>query len=294
MSTVAFIGLGTMGSPMAINMHQAGYDVRGYNRTPAKTQPLADAGGTVCATIAEAVENATFVCVMVSDTPDVEEVLTGDGGVFDHAKPGTLIIDFSSIRPDVTRRLAEQADQRGMRMVDAPVSGGEAGAKQGVLSVMAGGTDQDFDAARDLLCTVGSTVIHVGPVGSGQTVKAANQLVVGGTMQVVAEAVVFLEAHGVDTAAALEVLGGGLAGSKVLEQKRENMVDRSFEPGFRLELHQKDMGIVTAAAWEAGVVMPVGSQVAQLMSAAVANGLGHLDHSSLLLGVERLSGRWED
>ena len=294
MTTVGFIGLGTMGSPMAVNMQQAGYDVRGFNRTPEKAKALVEAGGTACGSIAEAVRGAKFVCLMVPDTPDVEQVLRGEGGVFENAAPGTLIIDFSSIRPDVSRQLANEAEELGLRMVDAPVSGGEAGAKHGVLSVMVGGRSEDFDAARDLLCTVGSTVVHVGPNGSGQTVKAANQLVVGGTIQLVAEAIVFLEAHGVDIESALEVLGGGLAGSRVLEQKRQNMVDRNFEPGFRLELHQKDMGIVTAAAWEAGVVTPLGSTVAQLIAAAVANGLGQYDHSVLLKGVERLSGRYKD
>lgn len=294
MSTIAFIGLGTMGSPMAVNMQQAGYTVRGYNRTPEKTRALVEAGGTASSSIAEAVEGAEVVCLMVPDTPDVEAVLRGEDGVLEHAEPGTLIIDFSSIRPDISRQLAAEARERGLRMIDAPVSGGEAGAKHGVLSIMVGGATEDFDAARDLLCTVGSTVVHVGPNGSGQTVKAANQLVVGGTMQLVAEAVVFLEAHGVDIESALEVLGGGLAGSKVLEQKRRNMIDRNFEPGFRLELHQKDMGIVSAAAWEAGVVTPLGSTVAQLMAAAVANGLGEMDHSVLLKGVERLSGRYKD
>lgn len=294
MSTIAFIGLGTMGSPMAVNMQQAGYTVRGYNRTPEKTRALVEAGGTASSSIVEAVEGAEVVCLMVPDTPDVEAVLRGEDGVLEHAEPGTLIIDFSSIRPDISRQLAAEARERGLRMIDAPVSGGEAGAKHGVLSIMVGGATEDFDAARDLLCTVGSTVVHVGPNGSGQTVKAANQLVVGGTMQLVAEAVVFLEAHGVDIESALEVLGGGLAGSKVLEQKRRNMIDRNFEPGFRLELHQKDMGIVSAAAWEAGVVTPLGSTVAQLMAAAVANGLGEMDHSVLLKGVERLSGRYKD
>jgi 2-hydroxy-3-oxopropionate reductase len=291
---VGFIGLGTMGSPMAVNMQHAGYRVRGYNRSPEKTKALVEAGGTACASIAEAVEGAEFVCLMVPDTPDVEEILRGEGGVFQNAAPGTLIIDFSSIRPDVSRQLAKEAEELGLRMVDAPVSGGEAGAKHGVLSVMVGGSTENFDAARDLLCTIGATVIHVGPNGSGQTVKAANQLVVGGTLQLVAEAIVFLEAHGVDIESALEVLGSGLAGSRVLEQKRQNMVDRNFEPGFRLELHQKDMGIVTAAAWEAGVVRPLGGNVAQLMAAAVANGLGQYDHSVLLKGVERLSGRYKD
>lgn len=291
MTNIAFIGLGIMGSPMAIHLAKAGHEVVGYNRTPEKARPLVEAGGHAADSIAEAVADAEVVCVMVPDSPDVTEVLAGDGGVFDTAKPATLIIDFSSIRPDVTTQLAEQAAARDMRLVDAPVSGGEAGAKNAALSIMVGGEAADFEAAKPLLDVVGKTVVHVGPSGAGQTVKAANQLIVAANIEALAEAVVFLEAYGVDTAAALEVLGGGLAGSKVLDQKKQNMLDRSFDPGFRIALHHKDLGIVTAAAREAGVVVPLGGLVAQLMASALANGDGGLDHSGLLRGVERLSGR---
>ena len=192
---------------------------------------------------------------------------------------------------DVTTDLARQAAERGFRLVDAPVSGGEAGAVGAALSIMVGGTPEDFAAAKPVLDVVGKTIVHVGPNGSGQTVKAANQLIVAGNIQLLAEAIVFLEAYGVDTAAAVQVLGGGLAGSAVLNQKAQKMLDREFEPGFRIELHHKDLGIVTAAAREAGVVAPLGGLVAQLMASARANGDGALDHSALLRGVERLSGR---
>jgi 2-hydroxy-3-oxopropionate reductase len=291
MTNIAFIGLGIMGSPMAVHLANAGHQVAGYNRTPEKAAPLVDAGGRAAESIADAVRDAEVVCVMVPDSPDVSDVLTGEGGVFDNAKPGTLVIDFSSIRPDVTTQLAEQAAAKGMRLVDAPVSGGEAGAKNAALSIMVGGEADDFEAAKPFLDAVGKTVVHVGPSGAGQTVKAANQLIVAANIEALAEAVVFLEAYGVDTTAALEVLGGGLAGSKVLDQKKQNMLGRSFDPGFRIALHHKDLGIVTAAAREAGVVLPVGGLVAQLMASALANGDGGLDHSGLLRGVERLSGR---
>ncbi|MDQ2740547.1 MAG: NAD-binding protein, partial [Actinomycetota bacterium] len=227
----------------------------------------------------------------VPDSPDVREVLAGDGGVLASGKSGALIIDFSSIRPDVTTELATMAQEHGFRILDAPVSGGEAGAKNAALSIMVGGAPQDYQAALPVLEAVGKTIVHVGPTGAGQTVKAANQLIVAVNIQVLAEAVVFLEAYGVDTEAALKVLGGGLAGSKVLDQKSQNMLTRSFDPGFRIGLHHKDLGIVTSAAREAGVVIPLGALVAQLMASAVANGDGGLDHSGLLRGVERLSGR---
>jgi 2-hydroxy-3-oxopropionate reductase len=291
MTSIAFIGLGIMGSPMAVHLAKAGHDVVGYNRTPDKTKPLVDAGGRAASSVAEAVSGAEVVAVMVPDSPDVRDVLAGEGGVFANGKPGTLIIDFSSIRPDVTVELAEQAVAQGFRLLDAPVSGGEAGAINAALSIMVGGTPEDFADAQPILDVVGKTVVHVGPNGSGQTVKAANQLIVAANIQALAEAVVFLEAYGVELEAALDVLGGGLAGSAVLKQKRDNMVRRSFEPGFRIDLHHKDLGIVTSAAREAGVVLPLGGLVAQLMASARANGVGGLDHSALLLGVARLSGR---
>ncbi|TWP35443.1 2-hydroxy-3-oxopropionate reductase [Leekyejoonella antrihumi] len=294
MSKIAFIGLGIMGSPMSVNLVKAGHDVVGYNPNPDRVKPLIDAGGTSAGSSAEAVKDADIIAVMVPDSPDVQDVLAGEGGVFDSAKQGALIIDFSSIRPDVTVELAKQAQEKGFRLLDAPVSGGQAGAVNAALSIMVGGDAKDFAEAKDVFDAVGKTVVHVGPSGSGQTVKAANQLIVAANIQALSEAVIFLEAYGVDTKAALEVLGGGLAGSKVLDQKKENMLSRSFEPGFRIELHHKDMGIVTAAAREAGVVVPLGSLVAQLMASAKAVGDGGLDHSGLLRGVERLSGRKSD
>jgi len=276
MTTIAFIGLGIMGQPMSVHLQKAGFDVCGVNLSPERLQPLVDVGGRAASSIAEAVKGADVVAVMVPDSPDVEQVLAGDGGVFENAEPGTLIIDFSSIRPDVTAALAEQARAKGFRLLDAPVSGGEKGAIDAVLSIMVGGAAEDFAEARPVLDAVGRTIVHVGPSGAGQTVKAANQLIVAVNIEVLAEALVFLEAYGVDTEAALEVLGGGLAGSKVLDQKRSNMLTRSFEPGFRIDLHHKDMGIVTAAAREAGVVIPVGAVAAQLMASAREIGRAHV------------------
>ena len=289
MARIAFIGLGIMGSPMAVHLQNAGHDVVGYNPSPEKTRPLVDAGGTAAESTADAVKDAEVIAVMVPDSPDVEDVLTN--GIFGNAPEGALIIDFSSIRPDVTTSLAKQAIERGYRILDAPVSGGEAGAVNAKLSIMVGGSAEDFAEVEDIFTTVGKTVVHVGPNGAGQTVKAANQLIVATNIQAVAEALIFLEAYGVDTEAALTVLGGGLAGSAALEQKKHNMLSRSFEPGFRIDLHHKDMGIVTSAAREAGVVLPVGALMAQLMASARANGDGGLDHSGLLRGVERLSGQ---
>ena len=291
MTTVAFIGLGIMGGPMAANLVEAGFEVAGYNRSPEPVKRLVDAGGRGAESVADAVRGADVIVTMVPDSPDVEDVTGGDDGIFANAGKDALYIDMSTIRPDVAVRVAEAGRGAGLRVLDAPVSGGEAGAIEGSLSIMVGGEAADFEAAKPVLEAVGKTIVHVGPAGSGQTVKAANQLIVAVNIEAVAEAVVFLEAYGVDTEAALEVLGGGLAGSTVLNRKGPNMLTREFTPGFRLALHHKDLGIVTSAAREAGVAIPLGAVVAQLVGALVARGDGGLDHSGLLKLVTELSGR---
>ncbi|MDP9408389.1 MAG: 2-hydroxy-3-oxopropionate reductase [Actinomycetota bacterium] len=291
MTTVAVLGLGIMGGPMAANLVRAGHDVVGYNRSPPKVDRLVEQGGRGAGSVGEAVSGAEVVLTMLPDSPDVEAVVLGDDGVLAHAGDGVLLVDCSTIRPDVAVRVAEAARARGLRPVDAPVSGGEAGAVEGSLSIMVGGEAADVEAARPVLEAVGSTVVHVGPAGSGQTVKAANQLIVAGTIELVAEALVFLEAHGVDTEAAVRVLAGGLAGNRILDRKAAGMRAREFTPGFRVDLHHKDLGIVTSAARDAGVAVPLGAVAAQLMGALRAQGHGSLDHTALLLLVEQLSGR---
>jgi 2-hydroxy-3-oxopropionate reductase len=291
MTTVGFIGLGIMGGPMAANLVKAGFDVVGFNRHREAIDRLVASGGRGADGIAQAVGEADVVITMLPDSPDVEEVMTGPDGVFESVREGTLCIDMSTIRPDVSARIAKLGVERGLRVLDAPVSGGEVGAVEGTLSIMVGGAAADFEAAREAFDAVGKTIVHVGPAGSGQTVKAANQLIVAGTIELVAEAIVFLEAYGVDTEAAVKVLAGGLAGNQILERKAPGMLARSFKPGFRIDLHHKDMGIVTSAAREAGVVIPLGAVVAELVAALKAQGHGDLDHSALLKGVEQLSGR---
>lgn len=291
MSNVAVIGLGIMGLPMAVNLVKAGHTVTGFNRSQGAIDKLVDAGGKGGTSIADAVKDADVVVTMVPDSPDVEGVVSGPEGLFANARKGTIWVDASSIRPDVSKRLSEDAVAAGIRPLDAPVSGGEQGAIDGVLSIMVGGDAKDFADAAEVLNAVGKTIVHVGPSGSGQTVKAANQLIVAVNIQALSEAIVFLEAYGVDTDAALKVLGGGLAGSKVLDQKGQKMLDRNFDPGFRLALHNKDLGIVTAAAREAGVAVPLGGAVAQLVTSMVAQGDGGLDHSGLFKLALASSGR---
>lgn len=288
---VGFIGLGIMGSPMAINLVKAGHDVVGYNRNPAKSESLVASGGRAGANIADAVRGARVVITMLPDSPDVESVVLGADGLLAHAEPGCLWIDTSTIDPSVARSLALEAKKYGVRSLDAPVSGGETGAINGTLSIMVGGENGDVAAAQEILGALGSTVVHVGPHGAGQTVKAANQLIVAGTIQLVAEALIFLEAEAVDTDAAVRVLSGGLAGNRILDRKAAAMLARDFHPGFRLDLHHKDLGIFMEAARRNGVVVPAGSLVTQLVASLVARGQGQLDHGALLQLVEDLSGR---
>ncbi|MEW2071938.1 2-hydroxy-3-oxopropionate reductase [Streptomyces sp. NPDC007346] len=287
---VAWIGLGIMGSPMSENLVKAGYAVTGYTLEQAKTDRLVAAGGTGASSVADAVKDADVIITMVPASPQVEAVAYGPEGILENARRGALLVDMSSITPQTSVDLARNAAEKGIRVLDAPVSGGEAGAIEAVLSIMVGGEQADFDAAKPLLEALGRTIVLCGPHGSGQTVKAANQLIVAVNIQACAEAVVFLEKSGVDLAAALDVLNGGLAGSTVLTRKKDNFLKRDFAPGFRIDLHHKDMGIVTDAARNVGAALPVGGVVAQLVASLRAQGDGGLDHSALLRSVERLSG----
>ncbi|AHH97837.1 NAD(P)-dependent oxidoreductase [Kutzneria albida] len=288
MTTIGFVGLGIMGSPMAAHLAAAGHTVRGYDRSAPAVEKLVAAGGIAAANTAEAVRGAEVVITMLPADEQVREV---GGEVIAEAEPGLLLIDMSTVRPDTATWLAESAHRKGIRVLDAPVSGGQAGAERAALSIMVGGSAADFTAARGLFEVLGATIVHVGPTGSGQVVKAANQLVVGGILGLVSEAIVLLEATGVDPVAGLDVLAGGLAANRVLDLKRAAMIARQFQPGFRIDLHHKDMGIALAAARQAEVALPLTALVAQLVAAARAMGHGGLDHSALLTVVEALSGR---
>jgi 2-hydroxy-3-oxopropionate reductase len=291
MEKIGFIGLGIMGGPMAANLVNAGYDVTGFARSSSSTERLEKAGAKAAGSIAEAVDGADVVITMLPDSPEVDEVVLGEGGVLASAGPDVLLIDMSTIAPETSVAVAERAKESGVQVLDAPVSGGEPGAIEGSLSIMVGGDAETFEKARPILEHLGKTIVHVGEHGAGQTVKAANQLLVAGIIGLVSEAIVLLEASGVDGERGLEVLAGGLAGNTVLDRKAATMLAREFKPGFRIDLHHKDMGIALATARTAGVSLPVTGVVAQLMAAARAAGHGSLDHSALLSVIEQLSGR---
>jgi len=283
-STVAFIGLGIMGSPMAAHLVAAGHDVTGFDLSSASLEKLVADGGKAASSAQEAVSGAEVVITMLPNHPQVEAVI--NEVTFDD---GTLLIDMSTIRPSTSIEIAKQLPN--VRVLDAPVSGGQTGAVQASLSIMVGGEEQDFAAARPFLEVVGKTIVHVGPHGAGQVVKAANQLMVGGIYALVAESIVLLEASGVDPKAGLDVLAGGLAANRILDLKRETMIAREFQPGFRIDLHHKDMGIALDAARAADVALPVTNLIAALVAAGRAQGYGSLDHSALLKVIENFAGR---
>lgn len=288
--TVGFIGLGIMGKPMAENLIGAGHELVLYNRTREKAEDLAGDDATVAGSPREVAERSDVIITMLPDSPQVEEVLAGEDGVLAGVKEGALIVDMSTISPVVTRELAAKAEERGASMLDAPVSGGDVGAIGGTLSIMVGGSEEDFERAGPLFEVMGKTITHVGESGAGQVVKAANQIVVALTIEAVSEALVLGSKAGVEPAKILDVLGGGLAGNKVMEAKREKLLGHSFDPGFRIELHHKDLGIALAAGREYGVNLPVTAVVDQMLEALKAKGRGDRDHSALLTLIEDSSG----
>jgi 2-hydroxy-3-oxopropionate reductase len=287
---VGFIGLGIMGRPMAKNLIDAGHELILYNRTTEKAEELAGEGGAeVGASPGEVAAQSDVTITMLPDSPQVEEVVAGEGGVLEGIQQGSLLVDMSTISPVVTEELSEKARERGASMLDAPVSGGDVGAIEGTLSIMVGGAKEDFERATPLFDAMGKTVTHVGPVGAGQVVKAANQIVVALTIEAVSEALVLGSRGGVSPEKVLDVLGGGLAGNKVMEVKREKFLSHTFDPGFRSELHHKDLGIALAAGREYGVALPVTAIVDQMLLSMKMKGWGGEDHSALLRVIEDLS-----
>ena len=286
---IGFIGLGIMGRPMAKNLIEAGHELVLYTRTKEKAEELAGDGATVAGSPKEVAESVDVVITMLPDSPDVEAVVAGEDGVLEGIEEGSLIVDMSTISPVVARELAAKAREKGASMLDAPVSGGDVGAKDGTLSIMVGGGEAEFERARPLFEVMGKTITHVGEAGAGQVVKACNQIVVGLTIEAVSEALVLGSKAGVEPSKILDVLSGGLAGNKVMEVKRDKFLDHAFDPGFRVELHHKDLGIALAAGREYGVTLPVTAIVDQMLEALKAKGRGDRDHSAILTFIEDLA-----
>ena len=286
---VGFVGLGIMGKPMARNLMDAGYELTVHNRSPEKAEELGEAGASVAASPKEVAESSDIIITMLPDSPQVREVVAGEGGVLEGIDEGSLLVDMSTISPVVTEELAEAVKEKGASMLDAPVSGGDVGAIEGILSIMVGGDEGDFERARPLFEAMGKTITHVGPAGAGQVTKAANQVVVALTIEAVSEALVLGSAGGVSPEKILEVLGGGLAANKVMEVKREKFLSREFDPGGKVTFHRKDLGIALDTSREFGVSLPVTAVVFQMFEALMARGRGGWDHSSLLTLIEDLA-----
>ncbi len=289
METIGFIGLGTMGKPMARNLMKAGYPLVLLTRTRTKVEDLIREGGRWADTPRQVAQQSDVVITMLPDSPEVEQVIAGQAGVFEGARPGLLIIDMSTISPVVARKLARQAEARGLDLLDAPVSGGEAGAINATLSIMVGGREEAFHRALPIFQAMGKTILHMGDSGAGQVTKAANQIVTSINIAAVSEALVFAAKAGVDPARARQALLGGSAYSRSLEVHGQRMLERNFKPGFRLKLHRKDLDIVLAAGKEYGVPLLITTQVHEMMNALIAAGHGDLDNSSLVMLLEDLA-----
>jgi 3-hydroxyisobutyrate dehydrogenase len=286
---VAFLGLGTMGAAMAANLARAGFAVTAWNRTPDRAPELAELGVVSAATPAEAAAAVDIVVICVSDTPDVESVLFGPGGVVEGAREGTLIVDCSTIAPSGSWDFAARLAERGLSMVDAPVSGGSEGARNATLTIFVGGDAADVERARPVLEALGKTITHVGPIGAGQAVKAVNQVILAGTYLGVAEGVVLAIKAGLDVEQVVAALGGGAAQSWVLANRAGRMIDNDYPLGFKVALHRKDLGIALDLAAQLGAVLPVSALAAQLETGLIAGGHADDDMSALARAIRSLS-----
>jgi len=285
---IGFVGLGIMGKPMAKNLIKAGHELVIYGGSSAADE-LKDDGAEVADSYKAVAEQCGIVITCLPASDQVEEVYRGDEGLLAGADEGDLLIDMSTISPLVTKHLAQEASEHGVKTLDAPISGGEPKAVSGELSIMVGGDEEDFERATPLFEAMGSPT-HVGEAGSGQIVKACNQIIVGIVLEGVSEALVLGSKAGVDPAKLIDAVSGGLAGTKVMDQKRDNWLEHDFEPGFRIELHHKDLGIALATAREVGVPLPVTALVDQMLQELQVKDRGALDHSALLTVLEDAAG----
>ena len=288
MATLGFIGLGIMGAPMAGHLLAGGHTLYVHSRSKLP-QTLLEAGAKACASNTEVAQKADIIFTMVPDTPDVQKVLFADDGVAKGLTPGKIVVDMSSIGPMETKEFAQQINALGCEYLDAPVSGGEVGAKAASLTIMVGGKQETFDKVEPLFKLMGKNITLVGGNGDGQTCKVANQIIVALNIQAVAEALVFASKAGADPAKVRQALMGGFAASRILEVHGERMVKRTFQPGFRINLHQKDLNLALSGAKQLGVALPNTAVAQQLMSACAANGMDALDHSALCRAVELMS-----
>ena len=288
MAKLGFIGPGIMGAPMAANLLRGGHQlfVHGRSSVPAA---LIEGGATQCASPGEVAEQSEFIFIMVPDTPDVERVLFGENGVASGLGKGQVVVDMSSISPMATKEFAAKINALGSKYLDAPVSGGEVGAKAGTLTIMVGGPNETFEAVKPFFDLMGKNITLVGENGDGQTTKVANQIIVALNIQAVSEALLFASKAGADPSKVRQALMGGFAASRILEVHGERMIKRTFDPGFRIELHQKDLNLALQGARVLGLALPHTASAQELMNTCAANGKSKLDHSALCQAVELMS-----
>ncbi len=288
MSNIGFIGLGIMGKPMAANLIKAGHTLYLYT-LEGVPQELTTAGGKACANGKETTQKADIIIIMVPDTPDVEKVLFGAGGVTEGLSKGKLVVDMSSISPLETKKYAKRINELGCDYLDAPVSGGEVGAKNATLTIMVGGPQAAFDKVKPLFELMGKNITLVGGNGDGQTCKVANQIIVALNIEAVGEALLFASKAGADPAKVRQALMGGFAASRILEVHGERMIKRTFDPGFRIELHQKDLSLALAGARALGISLPNTATAQELFNACSANGGAKWDHSAMVKALEKMA-----
>ena len=289
MKKIGFIGLGIMGKPMAMNLLKAGYSLTVYDIVPEKIKELVAAGAKAGASSKDVAKQSEIVITMLPNSPHVKEAVLGAGGVLEGAKSGTILIDMSSIAPLASKEIAQKVRQKGVVMLDAPVSGGEPKAIEGTLAIMVGGPQETFDQVKDILGVMGASVTHVGEVGSGNMTKLANQIIVALNIAAMSEAMVLAAKAGVDPEKVFEAIRGGLAGSAVLNAKMPLVLKGNFKPGFRIELHIKDLANALDTAHEVGVPLPLSSGVMEVMQALKADGKGADDHGGIIQFYEKLA-----
>jgi 2-hydroxy-3-oxopropionate reductase len=288
--TIGFIGLGIMGKPMSKNLLKAGYPLVVHSRSRGPVDEVVKAGAKAASTPKEVAAQCDVLITMLPNSPDVEQVALGKDGIIEGAKPGLLFVDMSTISPIVSKKVGEALGAKGVKMLDAPVSGGEKGAIDGALSIMVGGDKSTFDAVLPIFQAMGKTITLLGPLGMGGFTKLANQIIVAVNLTALAEALTLGKKAGLDRELLLTALGGGLAGSKCLEQKKPNYIAGTYNPGFKIDLHFKDLGLIMESARALGVPLPATAVVQELFSAMRVKGRGGLDHSGIITLLEDLAG----
>ena len=289
MANIGFIGLGIMGKPMAGHLVAAGHTVHVHDLNPEPVRELVSKGAVACNSSKEVAQKSDIIITIVPDTPDVEAVLFGKDGVAEGLKPGSIVVDMSSISPIATKEFASRLEILGAKMLDAPVSGGQVGAENAALSIMVGGPPEVFEQIKPYFELMGKNIVHIGGTGDGQTCKVANQIVVALTIEAVGEALLFASKAGADPAKVREALLGGFAQSRILELHGQRMIGRNFAPGFRIRLHQKDLNLALQAARSLGLSLPNASTAQELFNAVAAQGDIDLDHSAMVLALEKLA-----